>query len=775
MRIKVLVLFLLVSIVSCAQERPIQRAVWDASWISVPDIGKQDYGVYYFRKDITLLAQPQEFLVYVSGDNRYKLYANEQLVSMGPARSDMTHWNYDTIDLAPYLQTGKNVVAAVVWNEGDDRAEANMSAQTAFLLKGEGDAVVLNTDSTWKCIQDKGYSPKTFELARLTYTVTGPGEIVDMNVHIADWNKRSGLTDGWQKAVVVSPAVPKEAVSNQLAGLNMPWMLQSSMLQQRELKVEHTLGFQRQTIPAHSTKTILLDNQVLTNAYLTMVFNKGKDSHITLAYQESLFTDFPHKGNRNETKGKKMIGREDEIISNGREGQVFTTLTFRTYRYVQLTIHTANEPLTIEDVYGTYTSYPFEMKASIETDNQELQDFLRIGWRTAKLCAWETYTDCPYYEQLQYLGDTRIQMLVTLYNVGDDAFIRNYLNLADESRNVEGVTQSRYPAKTPQYITPYALHYIWSLHDYMMYARQPQFVKAKLLAVRSILEYFHRFQMKDGRLQCLPGWNFTDWVDHENSWDIGVCLPGNDGATCVMDLQLLYAYQMAADLERQLGLKEQASIYNGRAALLAQSIEREYWDEHRGLYADHAEHDTYSQHANALAILTGVAKEERAVSVARQIETDTSLAPASIYFKYYTHQAMTKAGLGDHYLSWLDKWRENVRMGLSTWAETSDVDATRSDCHAWGSSPNIEFFRTILGIDSDAPGFSRVRIEPHLGDISRIGGEMPHPNGTIQVKYQRTKEGFSAVINLPNDVSGILVWQGSSYPLHSGSNAITVR
>ena len=139
MRIKVLVLFLLVSIVSCAQERPIQRAVWDASWISVPDIGKQDYGVYYFRKDITLLAQPQKFVVHVSGDNRYKLYANEQLVSIGPARSDMTHWNYDTIDLAPYLQTGKNVVAAVVWNEGDECTILSRTASaTAWSPKAKG-------------------------------------------------------------------------------------------------------------------------------------------------------------------------------------------------------------------------------------------------------------------------------------------------------------------------------------------------------------------------------------------------------------------------------------------------------------------------------------------------------------------------------------------------------------------------------------------------------------------------------------------------------------
>lgn len=69
----------------------------------------------------------------------------------------------------------------------------------------------------------------------------------------------------------------------------------------------------------------------------------------------------------------------------------------------------------------------------------------------------------------------------------------------------------------------------------------------------------------------------------------------------------------------------------------------------------------------------------------------------------------------------------------------NSVNTSRSDCHAWGASPNIEFFRTILGINSDGPGFSKVKITPHLGSIDTIGGEIPHPNGKISVYYKRQK------------------------------------
>ncbi|MFM6914795.1 MAG: alpha-L-rhamnosidase C-terminal domain-containing protein, partial [Aquirufa sp.] len=86
-----------------------------------------------------------------------------------------------------------------------------------------------------------------------------------------------------------------------------------------------------------------------------------------------------------------------------------------------------------------------------------------------------------------------------------------------------------------------------------------------------------------------------------------------------------------------------------------------------------------------------------------------------------------------------------IDMGLTTWAETSDISTSRSDCHAWGASPNIEFFRIVLGVDSDAPAFAKVKIEPHLGELKEVEGVVPHPQGEIQVQY---KSG-SASITLP--------------------------
>src|SRR5688572_6220820 len=94
---------------------------WTASWIAVPEEGANSYGVYVFRKSIELLNKPVSFVIHVSADNRYKLYVNGKLVSLGPARGDLTHWNFETVDIASYLQAGKNTIAARVWNEAEFR------------------------------------------------------------------------------------------------------------------------------------------------------------------------------------------------------------------------------------------------------------------------------------------------------------------------------------------------------------------------------------------------------------------------------------------------------------------------------------------------------------------------------------------------------------------------------------------------------------------------------------------------------------------------------
>lgn len=757
-----------------------QNNEWDAKWVFVPGTGANDPGLYLFRKSLNLETVPQKFEVRVSADNRYKLYINEALVSFGPALGDIEHWNYETVDLAPYLNKGENIIAAKVWNEGSLKPVSQFSYRTGFLLQGTNDETkAINSNESWKCTEDKSYTPISQSVRG--YYAAGAGDKIDMSFAVKGWKTVDFDDTGWKQAKSVFERSERGFGFNTRGG----WTMQPSIIPPMEMTKQRFVTTRKAEgisvpksfpaekvafeIPANTTAKILLDQKLHTNAYPTLLFSKGKNSTIVITYSEGLYDEQGAKNNRNEIEGKTISGRMDTVISDGSQNQNFTTLRWRSFRYVELKIETKDSPLVIEDYYSTFTGYTFKMNAKIVCENDELDEILEIGWRTARLCAVETYMDNPYYEYLQYIGDARIQMMISYYNSGDDRLAKNAINLINNSRQPDGYTLSRYPDTQSQIIAPFSLWYVCILHDYLLYRDNSEFLKDKLLGTRQILNYFISYVDTDGSLKNLPGWSFTDWA---NGWEFGIGPAAEDGSSAVLDLQLLLALQSAIELEKYEGKEGFVTLYENLAGKMSETIQRKYWDSTRKLFADTPDKENYSQHTNSMAILAGLVDGQQAIEIAKLMLSDTSLTQASIYFKYYLHLALVKAGLGDNYLDWLDVWRKNIELGLTTWGETSEVEITRSDCHAWGASPNIEVYRTILGIESNAPYFKKVKIEPHLGSINKIRGEIPHPAGKISVDYNNSETGFKAEINLPDGISGTFVWKGKTYELKGGANNI---
>jgi alpha-L-rhamnosidase len=788
-------IFLLVIFFCCENLFPqninndIITRIWTAKWIDVPNTNAHAYGVYHFRKNFSVNNAPQHFIIHVSADNRYKLFVNDTLVCFGPAKGDLYHWNFETVDIAPYLIKGKNTVAALVWNLGDDKPVWQISYQTAFVLQGDTKTEeILNTDKAWKCMRDSAYNPLQPQLI-YTYYAAGAAEKIDMNYYPQNWTATNYDDAGWLNAHELFEAVPKY-VNNWSTG----WMLVPRSIPMMELTQQRLQQIRKQQninadenflqgnhpikIPANTTVHFLFDQKFETTAFPVLQFSNGKNADINLTYAEALYINEDdsidwrtqnQKGNRNEIEGKHIVGVKDEIISNGNKQQVFTTLGFRTYRYIALDVTTKDEALTINDLYGMYTGYPFKMNASFSSSDTSLNKILEVGWRTARLDAQETYTDCPYYEQLQYVGDTRIQALVSLYNSGDSRLMRNAINDIAYSTLAEGITESRYPHNVHQEIPTFSLIWISMLHDYYMYVGDSNFIKDKLRISRQVLSYFHQFQQTDGSIHNAPYWEFTDWVDAPD-WDGGVAPIDKDGNSALLDLQLLMAYEAAYDLEKNIGMNAYANLYAVQMEQLKKIIQQKYWDNDKKVFCDTKEKKYYSQHANALAILIGVINGNEAHDLAKKLMQDSSMAKASVYFRFYLYQALTKAGFGDDYLNWLGIWKQNLAMGLTTWAEIDDINRARSDCHAWGSSPNIELYRIVLGINTDAPGFSKVKIEPHLGALTNASGTVPHPQGNIKAFYVLQNNKWNVDIILPQTTTGRFIWKGKEYTLKSGEN-----
>lgn len=789
---------------------------WTGQWLACAGAPVRDAGVFRFRKILDLPQRSGRFVVHASGDNRFVLFVNGRRVGAGPARGDLYFWRFETFDLAPFLVPGRNLLTALVWNFGMETPVAQVNLRTGFVLQGDGpDEQAADTDASWECAPEPGHAPwpegmKAVREEARQYIVVGPGERLDAARYDWDWAKlpppgelSAHGASRWTPAVPYGAPSPRSirdapgyALSPEgrlLVPDELPPMEYRPVPAGEVVRASGALiadGFPvsgAATVPPRSPATILLDRRTLVAAYPELVFSGGRGARVRLTYQEALVGDDGEKGNRDEIEGKRMVGISDEVIPDGGAQRTFHPLWWRTWRYLQLDVETADETLTLEAVRAHATGYPFDERARLDAGDETLGRIWEVGWRTARLCAHETYMDCPYYEQLQYVGDTRIQALLSYVVSGDDRLARQAIRAFCRSRRSDGITSSRYPAREPQYIPPFSLLWVGMVHDFWQYRDDPAFVREQLDGTRTVLEWFLERMHPGGLVGRLPWWNFVDWAE---DFAEGVPPQETDGQSAAITLQLVGALREAADLEQDLGDAQRAARYRDRAREAADAVVRLCWDKGRGLVADRPSRDRFSQQTNILAVIAGALPEgqrdrvlDKVLAAGRQAPeeneavpapaTPRRMTPASYYFRFYLARALEAAGRGNAYLLQLEPWREMLDLGLSTWAERPG--RTRSDCHAWSAHPNYDLLTIVAGIRPASPGFGSVRIEPHLGTLDRLEATMPHPRGAISVSYRREGAALEARILLPAGLRGEFAWGGLTRALREGEQTFRME
>lgn len=765
---------------------------WDANWITHPDIWGNEEGVYLFRKTIHLNEIPKNFIVNVSADNRYKLFVNGELICNGPARGSLMNWYFETVDIAPFLKLGENSISAIVWNFSWYKPLAQISFLTGFIMQGNSENEnVVNTNSTWKVSKDTSYS--IIPIDYLFAYLVGPAEQFNCNYHPWNWMDTSFNDENWINAKEMQQGVPYrgmrwEGMPNYiLYPREIPLMKYEKQMFKEIRKYEginnpeKLIIGQDLTIPENSKVTILFDQKELTTAYPYLKFSKGKGSNIKIIYAESFFipkdtsnksttTKNQLKGNRNEIEGKVLIGNYDIFIPDGGENRVVESLWWRTFRYVQLEISTSYEPLIVHEFFSYSTGYPFKEIAGFKCNDSIYSEIWETGWRTQRLCAGETYFDCPYYEQMQYVGDTRLQGLISFYVSGDSLLWKKSIKDFYNSRLPFGLIQCDYPSSFIGVIPTYSLLWIPMVYDYHMHCDDEQFVKKLMPAIIDNLQWFEDRLDSNGLLPKLEWWSFIDWVKDKN-WNKGVPPFDSQNNSAIINLLYAYALDKASELMKYYGYAENSIKYTEQSKRIKTYILNHCWDEKTGLLADNADKNTFSQHTQALAILVDLFPAEKQKEIMLTTYNNDSIVQCTYYFRFYLAESMKKAGLGGLYTEMLDPWKEMLDYGLTTFAE--EPEPTRSDCHAWSASPNYHFLSLICGITPIKPGFKKIRIAPNFGNLEWIEAKMPLKNGLVRIKMKKSKNGnINGTIDLPQGITGQFEYNGRIIELKSGYNTI---
>ena len=796
--------------------------VWRARWIRAAGDEGAKPGVWAFRR-LFRLDKPAEILLQVTADQRYDLWVDGLGAGSGSERGLHNSWFYETytVRLQPGDHV---IAARVWWTgRGTSLQHAGHATadRPGFLLHASApfDELLDTGPDTWEARPLAGYSfYNPYDQVQGAYLAVGArtrldGRVDDFSSESGEDSYMTGEGEGWAPAVANGLKTSFRAAPNavddwhNLTPGTLPPMREScrgfgtvrfaapvpadkagepggdladfGREPVRESASEPALAaaWQRTigaddagcpadravVVPAHSAQRVIIDLRQYVCAFPWVIVRGGRGADVSIRWAEALLkgTTGTEKGPRDEIDGKYFQGLADAFVAPGGDDPwIFEPLWFEAGRFVEIVVRTADEPLAVLSFSLRETGYPIDWAYRFESSDARWGGALRIMERTLQMCSHESYFDCPYYEQLMYCGDSRLEMLATYATTRDDRLPRKAMTVLDRTRSEAGLTQSRQSPDEPQVIPPYALHYVQMVADYMLWRGDKAFVRKRLDGVRSVLNAWCGHIGDDGLARNPRGWNFVDW---NYSWWGGMAPNGDIGcASPVNNLHLAWALRMAASVEDWAGDPELAAWDRRQAERIGRAVVAAYWDDARNLFAENPEHTKFIEHTQCMAVMGGFVPTGREAALGEALATAEDLDRTSVYYRSYLIDAFRALHRPLDLYRCFDLWFTLEPLGMKTVLE--QPEPTRSDCHAWGSHPMYHVLASVAGIRPAAPGFAAVRIEPQPGPLTELRCAVPHPSGgEVRLDLALGADGrWTGGVATPPDVASELVLNGET-------------
>lgn len=730
-----------------------------------------------FTRQIHLDAAPSQALLHFSADTRYKLFVNGKRVAVGPSRGSTYIWYYDSLDIASYLHAGQNEIRFVILRYFAANRAAMPFGRTIF--PGLTVSGTIETGSVAASFESRDVDSWQVEIIEDVDFPTGLADDVFLHIY-----ERVGSA---ARRAVTTKAYGFRTLNGDL----LPWRLQprvipmpeetsisvatvkrcKSSLPEEEWSLKLSNNFPI-IIPADSTHAMDLQYAVHSTAFLKLVLKSEGHSkaEIKLTYSEGYELEPPSypfarsKADRLDLEAGRIIGPYDHAILDLANGQetAFEPFWFRTFRIIRFEITAGPLPIELVRLEATQTNYPLAIKGQWKDFSDVQSEHMRdVSIRTLQNCMFDGYSDCPFYEQLQYSMDSRAVGLFHYLISGDDRLMRQAISIFASSTTSEGLPQSRFPSHVNQLIAGFPLYWILAVCDHHLYFGDTAFARSFLPRIDGVFEFFHRYTDTRGLVSGLPSdlWQFVDWVatwhSSDEHPDKGVPTSGRK-TNCHTYFSMLLAYvlKQAAQLVRDVGRSGYAEEYETRADALCEAVRTHCYD---GRYftdstSNVADELSYSQHCQVWAVLSGAAPKQDHVRLVTESFAESALmkfSKCSYMMRFYALRAFALAG-DDIYNSFWPKswepWRNMLANNLTTWEE--DDVRQRSDCHAWGSVPIYEYCTELAGVRPIAPGSSRILFRPRLTLSEHFEAKVALGRDNLASIAWKTDDGRRKVVEL---------------------------
>ena len=454
--------------------------------------------------------------------------------------------------------------------------------------------------------------------------------------------------------------------------------------------------------------------------------------------------------------------------------QRYRSVVSRGARYFLLVLRDLKAPVTVHGVRVIQSTYPCVERGSFRCDDFLLNRIWEIGAYTTRLCAQDTYIDCPTYEQTFWVGDSRNEGAVNHWAFGEYALSRRCLLLAAESLQRSPLVESQVPSGWTNVLPTWSLLWALACEEYWRTTGDREFLQEIFPAIQRQNEYC--LSRRDERgLVVLEGWNLLDWAPLD--------LPSGAPSLHIQGWFAM-ALERTAAMARELGVEEQAQKALAERELIIQAANRWFWNDGRKAYVDSLKEDgsqsqCVSQQSNTIALLSGIATGERADAIRPLLldAPDGVVKVGSPFFMFFTFEALAKLGAYEDILKLTRRWwGMMLDAGSTTCWETFpgyEISGryTRSQCHAWSAAPTYFQSRYQLGVAPLEPGFAAAEISPVPAGLKWALGRVPTPHGEISVSWRNGDGRFRLEAELPPGVRGLVrlpVPEGARYPVVEG-------
>ena len=500
------------------------------------------------------------------------------------------------------------------------------------------------------------------------------------------------------------------------------WQVKPSPIELLEEEEIAPLSFEVQTIDAQEERTFTVLFDKIYSAYALLDIDTAGLCEITL-----------------KTFEKEEQFRYAEQIRTDRS---LTHLVLRMTSIGGYTVTVKNcgdKPVQIRKASLIFIHYPAAQEGSFICSEDLLNRIYTVGKWTLKICRQSLELDSPtHQENLGCTGDYFVESLMNYYAFGDTKLTRfDLIRTADLLRMTEG----------RMFHTTYSLIWVQMLYDCYLYSGDRSLLEETEDALHILLERFASYLGENSVIENPPDYMFVDWI-YEDGYSLHH--PPKALGQTVLNAFYYKALCTAAEIENILS-NPMAQTYAERAKALHEAFHTQFYDSEKQLYhsglstpvkasfwqPENSSKRYFSMHANTLAVLYGLCREEDAVRIIRRVIEDKTLITVQPYFMHFVLEAVWKTGLfGEYGLDQIRRWKSMLDVSekalLEGWIQMPGYNYDLS--HAWGGTPVYHLPSKLLGLRMLEPGYKKIALSPCLFGLESAQISVPTPYGMLSCR-----------------------------------------